>query len=187
MFESALYSMWQILKTRGQGPWRSAWSVCTFFVLLYSQVFSSYRPFWDARWMTPKWPWTLKGQRYAIHMTYCTTIPEPLTPKFQSVSLYDQSFQIQAMRQVHWTVNMLNDPKMTLNTKRSKVPHIHMTINYPRPPYFTSFCFTASWLFFELPTSHFQTSALNDPKMTLNTERSKVPHTHVTTTPELQI
>ncbi len=30
-------------------------------------------------------------------------------------------------------------------------------------------------------TGHFETSPQNDPKMTFNTKRSKVPHIHVTT------
>ena len=36
-------------------------------------------------------------------------------------------------------------------------------------------------------TCHFETSVPNDPKIILNTKRSKVPHIHVTGTPESQI
>ncbi len=35
--------------------------------------------------------------------------------------------------------------------------------------------------------AHFEASAPNDPKMTVNTKRSKVPHIHVTTSPESRI
>ncbi len=70
-------------------------------------------------------------------------------------------------------------PKMTLNTKRSKLPHTHV-YNYPnRVANFTLFHSTARSF---RVTGHFEISALNDPKMTLNTKRSEVPHIHVTTT-----
>ena len=36
-------------------------------------------------------------------------------------------------------------------------------------------------------TDHFETSALNDPQMTLNPTRSKVHHTDITNVPESQI
>ncbi len=36
-------------------------------------------------------------------------------------------------------------------------------------------------------TGHFETRAPNDPQMTLNAKRSKVPHTHTKNTPESQI
>ena len=56
--------------------------------------------------------------------------------------------------------------------------------NYPQNSKFTPFSSTTScfWV-----AGHFKTSALNEPKMTLNTKRSKVPHIHVTTTPESRI
>ncbi len=60
----------------------------------------------------------------------------------------------------------------------SKLPHIHR--NYPRVTNFTPFHPTASH--FRL-MDHFVTSALNDPKMTLNTKRSKLPDIHITITP----
>ena len=37
--------------------------------------------------MTPKWHWTLKGQRYLIYFELL-----PMSPKFHSVLLYDLSF-----------------------------------------------------------------------------------------------
>ncbi len=65
--------------------------------------------------MTPKSPWTLKGQWYPIYMLELS-----LSPKFHFVSKTashrgKQSFQVTGiLGQVHQT---------TLNTKRSKVPH----------------------------------------------------------------
>ncbi len=53
----------------------------------------------------------------------------------------------------------------------------------PRVPNITPFHSTTSHF---RVTGHFETSALNDPKMTLNTKRLKVPHIHVTTTPQPQ-
>ncbi len=73
-------------------------------------------------------------------------------------------FQLQAIvRKVHC--------KMTLNTKRSKVPHIHY--NKPEVPNSTLFHSTANrfWV-----TGHFETNAPNDPKMTFSSRRPKVPH-----------
>ena len=67
---------------------------------------------------------------------------------------------------------------MNLNTKRSKVPHIHSITTYPRIPNFIAFHSTASCF---RVTGHF--GGLNDPKMTLNTKRSKIPHIHSETTP----
>ncbi len=53
---------------------------------------------------------------------------------------------------------------MTLNTVRSKVPHIHVLQPHdPRLPYFTPFRSTATH--FQV-TGQFETSALNDPQMT---------------------
>ncbi len=55
---------------------------------------------------------TLKDQRYPdIH------IQLPWNPKFQPISLYRQSF-------LNYIASALNDPKMTLDTKRSMVTHI---------------------------------------------------------------
>ncbi len=108
---------------------------------LYGPSFSTYSPFWDNFWMTPKWPWTLQGQKlphicvasvpksqisvhfaqpvvfklqailkkvhqitpkwpwtlqgqmYPIHVLLVS-----MSPKFQSMSLYDPVFfEMQAM------------------------------------------------------------------------------------------
>ncbi len=58
---------------------------------------------------------------------------------------------------------------MTLNTTRSKVPHICVT-SVPEPPNFSPFCSTTGHLG---GTGQFEKSAPNNPKMTLNTARSK--------------
>ncbi len=43
--------------------------------------------------MTPKWPWTLQGQRYPMHILFVS-----LSPKFQSIWLCDQLFfELQAI------------------------------------------------------------------------------------------
>ncbi len=98
---------------------------------------------------------TLKGQSYPIYIL----LPPPSPMPCLSVT-------------GHFETSAPNDPKMNLNTKRSKVPHIHGT-NYPWVPDFTPFRCTASC--FQV-TGHFETSAAIDPKMTFNTKRLKVPH-----------
>ncbi len=72
-------------------------------------------------------------------------------------------------------------PKMTLNTKRSQVHHLHVTTTTES---FTLFRSMASHF---RVTGHIKTRASRDIKMTLNPKRSKVPHLHVTTTNKSQI
>ena len=82
----------------------------------------------------------------------------------------------------HFETSGPTDPKMTLNTKRSKAPYIHVTTTPQRLSNFSPFRSTAS----HFPvTSHFE-SAPTDYKITVNTKRSKVPHLHITTTLESQ-
>ncbi len=51
--------------------------------------------FWEKKYssfgdrMTPKWPWTLQGQR---NHRYVLLLPAIAIPKFHSISLYDRSF-----------------------------------------------------------------------------------------------
>ncbi len=90
----------------------------------------------------------------------------------------------------HFETSAPNDPKMTFNTKRSRHPTcvcynyprvpIYTCYNYPRVPNFTPFHSTTSCF---RVTGHFKIRTLNEPKMTLNTKKSKGPHIHVTTTP----
>ena len=61
--------------------------------------------------------------------------------------------------------------QMTLNTKRSKSLHIHLYISL-RVRNFTPFLSTNTYF---RVSCHFETSAPNDSKLTLNTKRSKVP------------
>ncbi len=71
----------------------------------------------------------------------------------------------------NFETSALNDPKMTLNTTRSKVPHIcftsvnesHISLGFALQP-------VVFW-----DTSHFETNALNDPKWTFNPARSNYP------------
>ncbi len=69
--------------------------------------------------MTPKWCWTLEGQRHPRYITY------DKYPQFQIliVLLYGELF----LGYKPFETSALNDPKMILNTKTSKVPHIHVT------------------------------------------------------------
>ncbi len=84
-------------------------------VSLYGQPFSSYRPFtgiWDK---CTKWPQndikTLKGQRYSIYI-----LQLPPSSKYQSALPYRPFCE-----------NCIKWHQMTLNIKRSKVPHMHIT------------------------------------------------------------
>ncbi len=109
--------------------------------------------------MTSKWRWTLKDRKYFTYM-----LQLPATAKFHFISLYSQPFS--SNRPFETTAQ--NDPKMTVNTKRSKVPHIHVITtpesqNSLRFPYGQP---VSSYMSFE-------TSAPNDLKMTLNTKGQK--------------
>ena len=83
---------------------------------------------------------------------------------------------------VHFEKSALNDPKMSLNTTSSNVPHMCYLCHWF--PNFTPFCSTASCFWY---IGHFGTSASNDPKMTLNPTRLNVPNICTTTVPESQI
>ncbi len=104
--------------------------------------------------MTTKWPWTLTGQRYPIY-TY-NTHTHTQSPKIHSVSLYRQPFSSAG----HVETSAPNDPKMTFNTKGSKVPP-YICYQYIRVPTFTPFRSTASRF---LVTGHSEKSTPNDPK-----------------------
>ena len=72
----------------------------------------------------------------------------------------------------------LDDPKLPW-TKRSKEPPQHSITILESQIYLFRSTTSHSWA-----TSHFETSVPNNPKMTLNSVRSKVPHIHITTTPK---
>ncbi len=59
-------------------------------VLSYLLIFGLNYEIWQMHQMTPKWPWALQYQRYAIYILLV-----PTSPKFHSVSLYDRSFSTQ--------------------------------------------------------------------------------------------
>ncbi len=100
--------------------------------------------------MTPKWSWTLKGQRYLPYI-HLTSSPEP--PQLQFFRSTASRFQVGA----HFKRSAPNDPKIALNILRSNVPHIHVTTT-PVPQ--ISLSFTLRPVFY----GNFETSAPNDPK-----------------------
>ncbi len=133
-------------------------------------------------------------------------LPVSLSPKFQSVSVYDQLFlgymslwdkctewpkrhKFQSAliyeQRFWWYMpfesSAPNDPKMTLG-KIKGTPYMHYY--HPWVPNFSPFRSSTSrfWLI-----EHFETSSPNYSKMTFNTTRSKVPHTCITSVPDSQI
>ncbi len=84
----------------------------------------------------------------------------------------------------HFEISAQNDPKITLNTARSDVPHIHTRTT---PEFQISFRFPLRPAIFELQHI-FETSVPNDPTRTLNTKRS-TPYNmyNMPTTTEYQI
>ncbi len=82
----------------------------------------------------------------------------------------------------HFETNAPNDPKYPWTVIGQRY-HIYIRNNYPRVPNFTPFRSKVS----RFPvTGYFETSAPNDPKITLITNRSKVPHIHITITRKSQ-
>ncbi len=154
-------------------------------VSLYAQPFSSDRPFWDKCIECPQNGFTKRSKVPHIHVTINhPPVPNltlfhpttsvypiydplvPLSPKFQPLSHYGQPFSnYWALRQRH----RMTSP-MTLNNKDQRYP-IRVLHVYPSSK-FNTICSTANCF---RVAGHLETSALNDPKITLNTERSKVP------------
>ncbi len=66
-------------------------------------------------WRTPKLPWALQSQTYPIDALLVSSIP-----KLQSLLLYGQPF----LSYRPFEKSASSHPKMTLNIKRSKVPHM---------------------------------------------------------------
>ncbi len=83
--------------------------------LLYGQSFLSYRPFWDN---CAKWPpndiehQQVKGTTY-VSYNYCWDA------NFSSFCSMVSLFRVTG----HFKISASNDPKVILNTTRSKVPH----------------------------------------------------------------
>ncbi len=137
-----------------------------------------------------------------------------LGPKFQSFLLYDPKITLNSKRSNvpyvcvttvkipnfshpvcsttsrfgvtgHSETNAPNDPKLTFNTKRSKVhvPHICITY-YVLVPNVTPFRSRSSRFRF---TGHFETSVPNYLKLALNPTKRKVSRICVTTVPESKV
>ncbi len=128
-------------------------------VLLYDQLFWRYRPFETSALNNPKM--TLNPTRSSVPHICITSIPES-----QISVLFTLWPAVAVLRQVR---------QMTLNDfepyKVKSAPY--MRYQYLRVPNFTLLRSMASrfWV-----TGHFEKSALNDPKMSLNPTRSNLPH-----------
>ncbi len=103
---------------------------------------------------TAKWPWTLKGQMYTTYVLLVFPVP-----KFQSVSLYGQPFLSYRPFKMHRMT-----PKWPLTLHVLLMPRVSNFPPFRSWPTFSSY-------------RPFETSAPNDPKMILNTTRSKVHRT----------
>ena len=91
-------------------------------VSIYDEPCLSYHPiFRKVHRVTPTWPWTLKGQRYLIYVQVTSTWVPNFNLFFSAASCFWATG--------HFETSAPNDPQMTLNTERSKVPHIHVTTN----------------------------------------------------------
>ncbi len=101
--------------------------------------------------MTPKWPWTLKDQRYPIHILQRHV---PTTLNFHSVPLLRWTPNFHSVALLGWPFSSYMPfwdkctEIMTLNTKRSKVHHIQLFISTLELK--ISVCFTLRWSVFEL-------------------------------------
>ncbi len=127
-------------------------------VLLYSQPFWSYRPFWEK---CTEWPQYDINSQISLNTTRSITAESQISLRF---TLRPTLFNLQAiLRQVHWMTLMI------LNTTRSKVP-IYIYHSFPRDPNLTPFRSTASCF---RVTGHFETSVPNYPKMIWNPKTVK--------------
>ncbi len=116
--------------------------------------------FWDN---CIEWPQlTLKTERSKVfHILYM--LQPPMTSKFCCFPLRLAGFELQA---ILWQqTSVPNDPQIPV-AKRSKVPYITCN-NYPPSSKFQSISLYIAMIGFRV-TGHFEKSALNDPKMTLN-------------------
>ena len=111
--------------------------------------------------MIPKWPCTLKGQRYPIYMFQNQRVSN-FTPFFVYFRVTGQ-----------FETTESNDPKITFNSIGHRYLIYH---HYPWIPNFPPFSSIASRFGV---TDHFETNAPNDPKINLNTKRSKVHHIYI--------
>ncbi len=138
----------------------------------YDQSFSRYRPFLrQVHRMNPKW----HGQMYPIcntsfhdsHLFHSTSRHFPVTSHFRANVPDSQISQFSSYRSFYdKCIECLQNDLEPYKVKFSIYTYLH-----PRVPNFTPFHFmTCSfWV-----TCHFEISALNDPKIVLNTSRSRV-------------
>ncbi len=85
------------------------------------QPFSSYRPFGDKCINDPNMTRTLRVNTHLICI-----LQLPLTPNFKVYFIYVIRFRDTG----HFMTNAPNDPKMILNTTRSKVSHTHSLLRF---------------------------------------------------------
>ncbi len=88
-------------------------------------------------------------------------LPLPAVTNFSPCNSITIHFRVTG----HVETSVPNAPKMTLSTKRSKIPHVHVC-NRQRVP---NFALRSVATRFQV-TGHFETSASNDHKLTLNTK-----------------
>ncbi len=68
-------------------PYTCYYYQCSLRFALQPAIFELQAILKQVHWMTSKWPWTLQGQRYTTYVLLVSP-----SPKFWSVSLYDQPF-----------------------------------------------------------------------------------------------
>ncbi len=139
------------------------------YISFYSQLFSSYWPYWDKRTEWPQIDINITRSKVPrLYHNYLLQLPN-FTPCCSMTSWFRQ---IQAiLRQVNQMT-----AKWTWTPKGQRCPHAYH--NYPQVSNFTQLRSMACSFGV---TRHFETNAPSDPKMTLNTERSNVPHIHSAT------
>ncbi len=81
------------------------------------------------------WRCSRLGGGKGIESVECYKIQPWCSKRFNSMNLWNTVLTAGDL----WQLSTANDPQMTLNTKRSKVPHIHACNNYPQVPNFTPF------------------------------------------------
>ncbi len=134
-------------------------------------------PFWGKFTEWHRMIWTLQGQRHPIYVLQDIVL---MGPKFKSVSLYEQPFW--RYRPILTQEDRMT-PKWPWTLKGQRYYYYLYVLLVPMIPNSSPFCSTTSRFGI---AGHFETSAQNDLKMTLDT-RSKVAHICFTTVPESQI
>ncbi len=146
--------------TRSKVPYVDVYQIRTGFTLqpaaleiVHLEITAPKRP--------PMEPWTLRDQRYPINVFL---VPPSL--KFQSITA--THFWVTS----HLAKRTPKDTKVSLDAAGSKVSHISATST---PQLQISLCFALRAAIYELQVTS-KTSALDEPRMTLATTRSKELH-----------